>query len=67
MTKNASIPMKAPDSKKFFLLLLFLFLGGAVRCAYHWMDTIVTKRLIIAEQKKVEEVKQQIAVFSDIP
>jgi hypothetical protein len=67
MTKDTSLSMKAPSSKKLFLILLFLFLGGVARCAYLWVDTTITKRLIVAEQKKVTEEQQQIAAFSALP
>ncbi|MDR2415420.1 MAG: hypothetical protein LBD75_02150 [Candidatus Peribacteria bacterium] len=64
MTKNTSIPIKTPSSRNLFLVLLLLCLGAAMRCAYLWANTIVTKRLIVAEQKKVAEEQQQIAAFS---
>jgi hypothetical protein len=67
MTKDTSLPLKAPSSKNLFLLLLVVCLCGAIRCAYLWTNTLITKRLIVAEQKTVDQLQKDIAAFSDIP
>ena len=58
---------KMPDSKKVFLLLLLVFLGGVVRYIYLFANTTITKRLVVAEQKNVTAIQQSISAFSDIP
>ena len=63
MAKNK----KTLTSKNLFLILLLVLLGGIVRYAYLFVDTVITKRLIVHEQKQVAQQKAEIAAFSDIP
>ena len=59
--------IKMPSSKKIFLLLLVVFLWGVIRYAYLFVNTSITKRLIVVEQGKVTNLQQEISAFSDIP
>jgi hypothetical protein len=62
----AEIP-KTPSSKNLFLLLLLLLIGGIIWYGYLWIDTIITKRLIVAEQNKVAQQQREVDAFSTIP
>jgi len=64
MAKHA---MKTLSSKNLFLLLLLVLIGGVVWYVYLFVDTVITKRLIVHDQKQVAQQKAAIEAFSDIP
>ena len=59
--------MKTLSSKNLFLLLLLVLIGGVVWYVYLFVDTVITKRLIVHDQKQVAQQKAAIEAFSDIP
>jgi len=59
--------VKTPSSKTVFLLLLIVFVGGIIAYVYLYMTTTITKRLVIAELQKTNQINQEISAFSNIP
>jgi hypothetical protein len=62
MTKHT----KSLNSKHLFLLLLLVLIGGAVWYVYLFIDTTITKRLIVHNQTQVAQEQAAIAAFSAI-
>jgi hypothetical protein len=56
-----------PSSRKLFLLLLLVLIGGAIWYAYLFVNTTITKRLIVSDQKQVVNQQREISAFSEIP
>jgi hypothetical protein len=58
---------KTPDSKKLFLFLLIVLIGSILYYAYLFVDTTITKRMIVYDQKQVTQEEAEITAFSAIP
>lgn len=56
-----------PNSKKRFLIALIAVIGAIGYYAYLFINTTITQRLVISEQKKVERMKNELAQYSAIP